>query len=393
MQGWGPREVTMGPGPLAATGHGHYSEHSPAHPRAPSPPPSSSSSSAAPPQDTPPLPKISTDPMDVEAWYPLLCQYTFRTHFIDLPKSYANALINCYEDEKFGTNEGMDHSVGFLRGLEEQLQEAIRDLGGKAFIRLSTRCPSDVPLRREKTKRLLKEELRKINGEAGEMAQCAALLRAVGKSMCVESAEEAMDFLLHSEIVYKELFERILAHEDDFTMKVVVREWVDIDPEWEFRAFVCNRKLTALTQHCKLCYVPGLLSAERRRALAKRVQQCWDCIQDKVEMNHCVVDFAFTRQNEYLVDLNPFDASTDGVLFDWQQDKSVLRNGPFEFRVAESPPTFLKARIDPSMANLMIQVGAWRQQEVDDQLRQLEAETLSQGKASKGSDAKSCLLS
>ena len=36
--------------------------------------------------------------------------------------------------------------------------------------------------------------------------------------------------------------------DEEFNMDIVVREWVDILPEYEFRGFVYQRKLNAVTQ-------------------------------------------------------------------------------------------------------------------------------------------------
>ncbi len=40
-------------------------------------------------------------------------------------------------------------------------------------------------------------------------------------------------------------------------MQLIVREWCDIDVEWEFRTFIFNNEMTAVTQYYSLvnCHV------------------------------------------------------------------------------------------------------------------------------------------
>jgi hypothetical protein len=53
---------------------------------------------------------IQHDPIDVEGWYSTLCEYTFKTEFVDLTESQAQAICKAYDsygkimDEKFKTN-------------------------------------------------------------------------------------------------------------------------------------------------------------------------------------------------------------------------------------------------------------------------------------------------
>ena len=44
---------------------------------------------------------------------------------------------------------------------------------------------------------------------------------------------------------------------DAFAMNIVVRDWNEIEPELEFRAFVHKGKFTALTHYYKALYVEG----------------------------------------------------------------------------------------------------------------------------------------
>jgi hypothetical protein len=48
---------------------------------------------------------------------------------------------------------------------------------------------------------------------------------------------------------------RLLLQDEEFDIKLVIREWVDIEPELEFRGFVYNKQLKYVDrQHAMLCH-------------------------------------------------------------------------------------------------------------------------------------------
>jgi len=77
-------------------------------------------------------------------------------------------------------------------------------------------------------------------------------------ALCMTSGEEAIDFLANSERTYQDLFRRLIQGSEKWIMKIIIREWTPILPEYEFRGFVHKRKFTALSQYYKACYVPGM---------------------------------------------------------------------------------------------------------------------------------------
>ena len=41
---------------------------------------------------------------------------------------------------------------------------------------------------------------------------------------------------------------KVTEYIDDFTLNIILREWFEMKPSMEFRAFVFKKKLTALSQ-------------------------------------------------------------------------------------------------------------------------------------------------
>jgi hypothetical protein len=70
------------------------------------------------------------------------------------------------------------------------------------------------------------------------------------QGMRVNSGAAAVDLFLSSERVFRDVVEALAAQRTcGFTQKVVVREWcAELDQEQEFRGFVCDGRLTALSQ-------------------------------------------------------------------------------------------------------------------------------------------------
>lgn len=128
------------------------------------------------------------------------------------------------------------------------------------------------------------------------------------------------------------------ANIDEFPIHVVLRKWEPLlDPEFEFRGFVHNKQLTALSQYNHYAYFPEIV--ERKEELQEAITSYWEAsVRAKVEAPSYVVDFAvLTDGRVCVVELNPFAKTTGGALFSWKGDEAVLHNGPFEFRVHEKP--------------------------------------------------------
>eukprot|EP00051_Salpingoeca_urceolata_P001561 m.41977 g.41977 ORF g.41977 m.41977 type:complete len:181 (-) comp11506_c0_seq3:265-807(-) len=126
--------------------------------------------------------------------------------------------------------------------------------------------------------------------------------------------------------------------EQRFHENLVVREWVPMDVDMEFRGFVANGALNALSQYNHLAFFPRL--AELSGSIVARVREFF-----ATEVRHrlCdhfgsyVIDFGFSVDMEqiFVIELNPFLETTDGAMFSWNNERELLEHGPFEFRFRE----------------------------------------------------------
>ena len=148
-----------------------------------------------------------------------------------------------------------------------------------------------------------------------------------------------MNFFLNSNRTAKHLSNQLEQITDEFPwkMNIVVREWNEILPEYEFRAFVHEKKLTAITHYYKFCYVADI---DTRKPLYKKLmEQYYEQISDNLP-DSCVIDFCINPESQVVkvVELNPWSINASASLFNWDLDRDVLEgNAPFEFRISEYP--------------------------------------------------------
>lgn len=125
----------------------------------------------------------------------------------------------------------------------------------------------------------------------------------------------------------------------------------------EFRGFVTNGKLNALSQYNHLAFFPKLL--ELKQTIQEKILDFFnknisDRLKDKFPQY--IIDFALVGSDLstiYIIELNPFLPSTDGALFSWQKERHLLENGPFEFRVRENKASGAKSLLSVAWRDVL----------------------------------------
>jgi len=179
--------------------------------------------------------------------------------------------------------------------------------------------------------------------EARNAAVNDALIMLLGAGKDAMSSHDAVYFMklfVRSERIHQDL--TLAIERQPFQHGWAIREWVDIDIGMEFRGFVHKGCLTALCQYDYLICAPALQDGQTRADIVAAIQLFF---QNLVAPALCtrsghagpewsaVVDFAVDCAGRvWVVELNPFQPSTDGAMFSWEREGEVLRGGPFEFR-------------------------------------------------------------
>ncbi|PRP86639.1 hypothetical protein PROFUN_05118 [Planoprotostelium fungivorum] len=303
-----------------------------------------------------------TDPTDLECWYEALKAYTFPTTFLPLNELECQCIVDAYEDYKQGSTKITDdpQKIETLEVLKAKIDEEMKRVmikeGDGAFVRLSTRSPKDAVLRDEtKIKKLLDLEMKNLGVTSYEDVEhtMIAVIRAAIKCMRVTSGAEAVKYMCRSERSYHDLFARLLNYgqTEKFQMNVVVRQWVETQPEWEFRGFVSKGKMTALTQYFKSCYVRQL--SQNKNEIAKKIVALQEEVHPLIGLDSYTIDFVVTPEKIWIIELNTFGPQASPSLFNWAEDNEVMNYGPFECRVLKGMPKRPKSMLAQPLRNLL----------------------------------------
>jgi len=150
-----------------------------------------------------------------------------------------------------------------------------------------------------------------------------------------------------------------------WSMTLVFREWVDMDPSKEFRCFVSKLKVTAATSWFYTIYSAENLS--KRSKITHEILAFFESI--KSNLNDCglgvdalyTMDIFIDMKTEgpwkiWIIELNPLETS-NWFLFRPDKDTNVIMNGPFELRLPEEeaqPQVFETGDIPSSWEKVML---------------------------------------
>ena len=290
-------------------------------------------------------------------YYDSLAECMFPTVFVDVSREQAQAWrMFCFQDSELESpaKETFRSLVAAVDAAIGQIRQQCRNAKAKVFVKLSSRSPKDAVWNdHERTVPILKHNIKKMKHKSDPNEKMIALRRSFLKAAAVSSAAEAFDLMKWSSRVISDL--RIFLTESEgrdwFDIKVVVRQFMDdLDIADEFRGFVHNGKLTALSQYQTECYFPNLVAHSGE--IAATIQRFFnDELLPKLPdwaREGAVIDFAVIGHKVFVVELNPFTTCSGACLFDWEKDHDVLfGTREFEIRVVKEPLDHMEARFAP----------------------------------------------
>jgi hypothetical protein len=304
---------------------------------------------------------------DAERWAPILEGLTFATYSFPLTIEEGHAIANRYKKYilHHSNVEFSQQQEQLLQNLEDRIDDIIRNqCNGSAFIRMGSRSPKDTPLFDDpeniacaRLKRIMKDKLHVVHNTKNtdpllhNNATYCALMEAGTEALRIQNGKEAMQLLLNSERTYVDLL-LALDFEELFSTHVVVRSWDDRLPyNAEFRCFVHNYSLNAISQYDNYCYFPILFQTEQTLPkMEKLMREFYENQVKPVLMKasfpaNFVVDLGVLSdmQTVIVIEINPSDTETvqgtGSALFSWKTDRNVIEGGAeFELRVNRAPP-------------------------------------------------------
>jgi len=170
-----------------------------------------------------------------------------------------------------------EEELKLVAGVEDRIDDIVKELGGEVFVKLNTRSPKDAVFERRNpnVERFLLEELeqlkkKKPTEKIDDNDELILLTRAATRGMRVTTGKEAMALLSVSDRVYSDLRKSIQSTKttlrNDPGVSVIVRKWDFFPIHMEFRGFVCKRKFTGLSQYFHYAYFPEIKEKKRRNS-------------------------------------------------------------------------------------------------------------------------------
>ncbi|KAI8620420.1 D123-domain-containing protein [Chytriomyces sp. MP71] len=271
-----------------------------------------------------------------QSWYPHFKQVSLKSEIISLPAEFVHYLnedgvflpLDCnglpqpsYEtskdeaepedaDSDAGDAETEDeqhwakNKIPSFPALQAKIEEKIASLGGSVFPKLNWSSPKD------------------------------ASWMALGQTLeCKTPADiflllKSSDFVSHDLTCPFEGCEEMVEDGAEFWLqplpatgyKLVLRKWYDLHPSMEFRCFAKDGVLVGISQRDYLNHYPFL--ANTRLTIEAAIHDFYkNEIHGKFENSSYVFDAYMNRNTRklYLIDFNPFSATTDSLLFDWDE--------------------------------------------------------------------------
>jgi len=195
-----------------------------------------------------------------------------------------------------------------------------------------------------------------------------AFTRGCCMGLRVISGAEALQFIEKSQRTYEDIQMLKLLHgEENFDMKLITRKWEHFLPEWEFRAFIVNDEITGCTQYYKLCYVPELVANKEK--VGEHIKNYFNSIKHLIPITNYTIDFAVSPDlcTTWVIEINHPPPIAGTSLFDWESenDKKIMQEGPYEFRITEKPLAAPLDAIHPPIKHFLMQLRSGSKIKID----------------------------
>jgi hypothetical protein len=247
-----------------------------------------------------------------------------------------------------------------IRRIETHLNAdpALKEKG--FFIKVGNRSAKDAPInsfRQLKMKALLREHLLWLDErkQRNSSTEAVAYSKSIIQMLQLNKAEEVVEAIIHSQLIINDLNQVISFGESLYLPEFLIfREFngeVASRLQYELRAFVYNKDLTALSQHLNCALCPELIN--NQPAIQAKISEFYYQLQPFIPYKHYIINFIILREKLLIVDISPFTVENTAALFDWRSDREILTGRkPFQFRILD--------RISPNLTDSAID-SQWKQ--------------------------------
>jgi hypothetical protein len=196
--------------------------------------------------------------------------------------------------------------------LNQQLSEAIASLGGAIMPKLNWSAPKDATWMH-------------------------------GGTLKCETPGDVYLLLKSSDFVMHDLFHSRAQCDPTPPLQLVLRKWCNLHPSMEFRCFIRQGDLLAISQRNHTQHYSHLFQ-DMTWIQSRILEFFYDIVQERIEQLHqnrlqnYVMDVYLDKQHRvWLVDFNVWASITDSLLFEWSELTTLdLEEDPY-VRVVETP--------------------------------------------------------
>uniref|UniRef100_A0AAQ5YPW5 Translation initiation factor eIF2 assembly protein n=1 Tax=Amphiprion ocellaris TaxID=80972 RepID=A0AAQ5YPW5_AMPOC len=228
-------------------------------------------------------------------WYPIFKKHTIKSLILPLPQNVIDYLLDdgtlVWSDDETTTTVTAPEFPEFT----SKVLEAINALGGRVFPKLNWSAPRD------------------------------ANWIALNSSLQCNSLSDIFLLFKSSDFITHDLTQPFLQCSDQdspdpaINYELVLRKWSELIPGGEFRCFVKENKLIAISQRDYTQYYQHILKQEPQ--ICQAIQEFFS---QHIQYNFLDEDFVFdvyrdSQGRVWLIDLNPFGEVTDSLLFSWDE--------------------------------------------------------------------------
>jgi hypothetical protein len=193
--------------------------------------------------------------------------------------------------------------------LNQQIEEGIQELGGSVIPKLNWSSPKDATW---------------VNN---------------GTLKC-QTPGDVYLLLKSSDFVMHDLTHAIEGDSSSVQYELVLRKWCNLHPSMEFRCFVYNHELVAISQRQHTQHFPHL--SRDRVVIRSQIIDFYDTV---IEDRFSLVNYAFDvyidkKERVWLLDFNVWGTQTDSLLYEWDELVRMVESGEEanypEMRVVET---------------------------------------------------------
>ena len=282
--------------------------------------------------------------VDMDVWYPMLKEVTFKTYFIHIKYSEAESIINYYNYRiKHQKDAFTSKDTKILLELQNKIDyyfNTYSDLKNGAMFRLSGRSGKDMDYYdNDLIYKLYLDNLnklsKKLNKDTKDPNTRYIAITTLMNRFKVNSGKDVLNVLLTSQRLFLDMKDW-LSHGGK--EQIVLRKWEDsLSSEREFRCFVVNNELKAICQDERYAFFPDLV--KNKLLYEKLINDYFNNVfKKRMKIDTYVVDFAILKNNEIkLIEFSPFLRCTSARLFRWDINYEEMLNGNGKLTIRTEP--------------------------------------------------------